>query len=129
MQRFFAQKWVRISLLHIGIGTLTIAVLAILSRLFGSACPLYAFFDVCCPYCGMTSAHLAALRLDFAAAMEYHPAFFAGLPFLWLLFHKQLFKKKWAHVLWWVLTLALGLILMGTYVARVIIIGGFNFFT
>ena len=47
MQRFFAHKWVRISLLHIGIGTLTIAVLAILSRLFGGGGNFVALIIKC----------------------------------------------------------------------------------
>jgi hypothetical protein len=76
----------------------------------------------------MTRAHLAALRLDFAAAFSTHPAFFAGIPFLWMLFHQQLFQKKQLRVLWWVLVSVLGALILGTYVARVITTGGFDFF-
>ena len=128
MKRFFAKRWVRVCLVHLALLALLAAAIALLSRIFGSTCPTYTLFSVCCPFCGMTRAHLAALRLDFAAAFSYHPAFYAGLPFLWLLIHQHLFEKKWQSVLWWVLTSVLGALLLGTYVARVIIHGGFDFF-
>jgi hypothetical protein len=122
------KPWVKVALTHVGIIGAIAVILALLSLAFGSACPTYAIFGICCPFCGMTRAHLAALRLDFAAAFAYHPAFFAGVPFLWMLFHKGLFQKKWALVLWWVLSIGLGALLLGTYMARVIIHGGFDFF-
>ena len=128
MRDFFAKKYVQVILLHVGIFAVAVGLVALLSWIFESACPTYAIFGICCPFCGMTRAHLAALRLDFAAAFAYHPAFFAGIPFLWMLFHKGLFEKKWLQVLWWVLTVGLGALLLGTYIARVIITGGFDFF-
>ncbi len=128
MKRFLAKKWVRLCLMHAGLLAALAVVLALSSWKFGSACPTYALFSLCCPFCGMTRAHLAALRLDFAAAFSYHPAFFAGVPFLWLLFHEQLCRKKWQIVLWRVMTIALGVLLLGTYIARVIMTGGFDFF-
>jgi hypothetical protein len=128
MRDFFAKKYVQVILLHVGILAVVSVLFTLLSWAFDSACPTYAIFGICCPFCGMTRAHLAALRLDFAAAFAYHPAFFAGVPFLWMLFHKGLFQKKWALVLWWVLSIGLGALLLGTYMARVIIHGGFDFF-
>ena len=128
MKHFFAKKYVQMILLHVGILAGAVVWVTLLSRIFGSACPTYAILGICCPFCGMTRAHFAALRLDFAAAFACHPAFFAGIPFLWMLFHRQLFQKKWLQVLWWVLTLTLGALLLGTYVARVIAHGGFDFF-
>ena len=122
------KPWVKVALTHVGIIGALAVILALLSLAFDSACPTYAIFGICCPFCGMTRAHLAALRLDFAAAFAYHPAFFAGVPFLWILFHKGLFQKKWAVVRWWVLSIGLGALLLGTYMARVIIHGGFDFF-
>ena len=35
-----------------------------------------------CPGCGMTRAHLAALRLDFQAAFYYHPLWFLPVPLM-----------------------------------------------
>ena len=128
MKRFLAKRWVRVCLAHLALISLILALVALASYLFGSACPTYALFSFCCPFCGMTRAHLAALRLDFAAAFSYHPAFFAGLPFLWLLIHKGIFEKKWQKVLWWVLISVLGALILSTYVARVITTGGFDFF-
>ena len=128
MKRFFAKKWVQICLIHAALLACIAGLLALISLIFGSTCPTYALFSVCCPFCGMTRAHLAALRLDFASAFSYHPAFFAGIPFLWCLIHKHLLERKWQNVLWWVLTIALGALLLGTYIARVIICGGFDFF-
>lgn len=128
MKRFFAQEWVKICLMHAALLAFIAALLALISRIFGSTCPTYALFDVCCPFCGMTRAHLAALRLDFAAAFYYHPAFLAGVPFLWLLCHRVFFGKQWTRVLWWILISLLGAALLVTYVARVILHGGFDFF-
>ena len=122
------KPWVKVALTHICIIGAVAGILMLLSWAFGSACPLYAIFGICCPFCGMTRAHLAALRLDFAAAFTYHPAFFTGIPFLWMLCHKGLFEKKWAVRLWWMLTVVMGAALLGTYVARVILHGGFDFF-
>lgn len=128
MKRFFSQRWAQLILMHLGLCAAVAAAIALISWIFGSFCPAYALFDVCCPFCGMTRAHLAALRLDFAAAFSYHPVFFIGLPFLWLLAHEQLFQKKWHKVLWWVTTSLMIALLLGTYIARVITTGGFDFF-
>lgn len=128
MKRFFALPWVRTALLHLGVLGLLAAVIAVLSLLFDSACPTYAIFGICCPFCGMTRAHLALLRLDFAAAFAYHPVFFTGVPFLWIICHESLFQKPWQKVLWWVLTALMIALLLGTYVVRIVSTGGFDFF-
>ncbi len=47
------------------------AVLALLDV----TCPIKWLTGVSCPGCGMTRALLAALRLDFASAVHYHPLF------------------------------------------------------
>jgi len=43
-------------------------------------CPIRYFLKIPCPGCGITRAHLAALRLDFKKALGYHPLFFAVAP-------------------------------------------------
>ncbi len=127
MKRFFSQKWVRLTLTHVLlVGSIT-AILTALSLLFGHACPTYLIFGICCPFCGMTRAHLSALQLDFASALAYHPVFFTGLPFLWVLVHQHLFQKKWQRVLWWILVCLLGAMLGVTYIVRVCTLG-FDFF-
>ena len=128
MKRFFALPWVRMLLMHVGLLAILSVVIGLLSRIFGSACPTYAIFGICCPFCGMTRAHLAALRLDFAAAFSYHPVFFVGVPFLWVIFHESLFRTPKRKVLWYVQVALLAVLLLGVYVFRVISSGGFDFF-
>ncbi len=41
----------------------------------GGTCPIKWLTGLSCPGCGMTRATLAALRLDFGAAVHYHPLF------------------------------------------------------
>lgn len=38
-------------------------------------CPFKLFLHIECPGCGMTRAILAALRLEFRTAFQYHPLF------------------------------------------------------
>ena len=128
MKRFFTLPWVRMALLHLGVIGVLVATVTLLSWLFGSACPTYAIFRICCPFCGMTRAHLAALHLDFAAAFSYHPVFFTGIPFLWVIFHESLFASPKKKVLWYVLVALLTALLLGVYVFRVITAGSFDFF-
>ncbi len=127
MKQFFSKKWVQVTLIHVAVIGIVAAILITLSLLFGHACPTYLIFGICCPFCGMTRAHLAALQLDFASAFAYHPAFLAGLPFLWVLVHHQLFQKKWQRVLWWILVALLGTALGVTYIVRICTLG-FDFF-
>lgn len=55
------------------IGVLFIAWLAL--YLLDIGCVFRLMTGIPCPGCGMTRAWLAALRLDFAAAIAYHPLF------------------------------------------------------
>ena len=54
-------------------GAVCIALIAVLSRIFG--CPIRLLTGVSCAGCGMTRAWLCALRLDFRQAFYYHPLF------------------------------------------------------
>ncbi len=61
------------------------AVLAGLLLLCGAAgmilgCPIKRIFAVPCPGCGMTRACLSLLKLDFAAALHWHPLCFLVPP-------------------------------------------------
>ena len=72
-----------------------IALIAVaLNLIFGHSCPTRLILRFECPFCGMTRAHLAALRFDFAAAMAHHSLFFLGLPYIYLITHDELFKGK-----------------------------------
>lgn len=64
-----------------------------------TACPIKFFTGVSCPGCGMTRAMLAALRLDFGAALQYHPLFWAVLPVLIAVVLLRRHKKARAGVL------------------------------
>lgn len=64
------------------IGVLFVAWLAL--YLLDIGCVFRLMTGIPCPGCGMTRAWLAALRLDFAAAIAYHPLFWA-VPIAFLL--------------------------------------------
>lgn len=88
--------------------------------ILGVNCPIKFFFKFDCPFCGMTRAHLAALRFDFKTAFEYHPLFFLGVPYIFLLIHNELFKGKWKlpyNICIWTLT---GMFLI-CYIIRLIL--------
>lgn len=57
------------------IGVLFVAWLAL--YLLDIGCVFRLMTGIPCPGCGMTRAWLAALRLDFAAAIAYHPLFWS----------------------------------------------------
>ncbi len=48
-------------------------------------CVFHYFLHIPCPGCGMTRAWLAAFRLDFQTAFEFHPMFWS-LPVLYAYF-------------------------------------------
>ena len=51
-------------LLHvILIGTI-VGSLTVINFIFGGVCPLRMIFGIPCPFCGMTRAHLAFLKLN-----------------------------------------------------------------
>ena len=71
-----------------------IVIYSLILRLFGSTCIILSIFGVRCPGCGLTRAVLSLLRLDFAAAVDYHPLVFTlPLLFLYFLFDGRLFSK------------------------------------
>lgn len=55
---------------------LWVAAYPLFLELTGIGCPIRYVFGVQCPGCGMTRALLCALRLDFASAFAFHPAWF-----------------------------------------------------
>ena len=74
----------------------------------------------------MTRAHIAALRLDFASAFSYNPAFPLALPTLFLLAHEKLFPVK-AQKGVKITAYALFCVIVAVYIVRVCILG-FDFF-
>lgn len=52
-----------------------IIIFVLLSELTGLGCPFRVMLGITCAGCGMTRAYKALLRLDIAAAFNYHPLF------------------------------------------------------
>ena len=77
-----------------------LAIEVVIYFIFGVNCPTRLITSIECPFCGMTRAHLAALRLDFGAAFSYHPFFFIGVPYLLLLVNENLVYGKWKTPYW-----------------------------
>lgn len=68
---------------------------AALLYLSGIGCVFRFFLGITCPGCGMTRALLAALRLDFASAWNYHPMFWSvPILYLFFLFEEKLFRCR-----------------------------------
>lgn len=127
IRRIVKIRWLSVLLNHLVGLVVVLTPFTLSSILLGSACPFFMITDVCCPFCGMTRAHLAMLRLDFANAFYYHPLFFMALPWLWFLIHEKLMVKKWQQILRRVVV-ASGLIaLIAVYVVRLFLYGT-NFF-
>lgn len=62
---------------------LTYALLAAAAvLLLDVGCVFRRITGIPCPGCGMTRAHLAALRLDFRGAFYYHPLWFLPVPLI-----------------------------------------------
>lgn len=111
---------------HVGCGAVVVVIFYLLSKHFGSICPTYRFLGICCPFCGMTRAHLAAMQFDFSTAMYYNPAFFLGVPCIFFMLHEKLFAPKYDLHRKIVAGVLLGII-VAVYIARVCT-EGFDFF-
>lgn len=98
-------------------GTVAAAVV-LMNLIFGYSCPTKLFLRLDCPFCGMTRAHLAALRLDFKGAMEYHSLFFLGVPYIYLVTHDELFKGK-AKKAYYALVISLTALFIIRYVINI----------
>ena len=54
---------------------LVIGAAVLVYKVLGIGCPIRFVTGISCPGCGLTSAWLAALHLQFDVAMAYHPLF------------------------------------------------------
>lgn len=126
MKQYSKKEFLIIMLKHLGFGSAIILILYFLSKYFGSFCPIYRIFGICCPFCGMTRAHFAALRLDFSTALYYNPVFFLALPCLFFIAHGKLFAPKYEKFRKITAGILLGII-VAVYIVRVCIYG-FDFF-
>ena len=126
MKKYSMKEFLIIMLKHVGAGAAMVVVFYFLSRFFGSICPTYRIFGICCPFCGMTRAHLAAMRLDFSQALYYNPVFFLGLPCIFFMVHDKLFAPKYEKLRKTLAGVLLGII-VAVYIVRVCLYG-FDFF-
>lgn len=126
MKKYSKKEFLIIMLKHVGAGMAVLVIFYFLSKFFGSICPTYRIFGICCPFCGMTRAHLAALRLDFSTALYYNPVFYLGLPCIFFMVHDKLFAPKYEKFRKIMAGILLGII-VAVYIARVCMYG-FDFF-
>jgi hypothetical protein len=126
MKKYTKKELLILALKHIGGGAAIVVIFYFLSKYFGSICPTYRFLGICCPFCGMTRAHLAALRFDFSTALYYNPVFFLGLPCIFFMAHEKLFAPKYDKFRKIMAGILLGII-VAVYIVRVCMYG-FDFF-
>ena len=126
MRKYSKKEFLIIMAKHVGVGGAALVMFYIFSKLFGSICPTYRFLGICCPFCGMTRAHLAALKLDFSQALYYNPVFFLGVPCIFFMVHEKLFAPKYDKMRKIIAGILLGII-VAVYIVRVCIYG-FDFF-
>ena len=126
MKKYTKREFLIIMAKHFGCGAFIVVIFYLLSKYFGSICPTYRFLGICCPFCGMTRAHLAAMRFDFSTATYYNPVFFLGVPCIFFMLHEKLFAPKYDLHRKIVAGVLLGII-VAVYIARVCT-EGFDFF-
>ena len=101
-----------------------VALILMIAVDVGVGCVIRRYIGIPCPGCGLTRAWFSALRLDFAAALRYHPMFWSvPVFFLFVLFDGRLLKcDRWNNLLLYGLVAAY----VGCYVARLFsFLGGF----
>ncbi|MBQ1196020.1 MAG: DUF2752 domain-containing protein [Clostridia bacterium] len=126
MKKYTKREFLIIMAKHAGCGVAVVVIFYLLSKFFGSICPTYRFLGICCPFCGMTRAHLAAMKLDFSTAMYYNPAFFLGVPCIFFMVHEKLFAPRFDKHRKIAAGVLLGII-CAVYIVRVCLYG-FDFF-
>lgn len=65
--------------------------------LFVYRCPIFYFFHIPCPGCGITRAYFSAFSLDFKSAFGYHPLFFTVAPTILYIAHRNVIKKRFSN--------------------------------
>lgn len=72
-----------------------LACIGVLLLLIFIGCPLYRFFGITCPCCGVTRAWLAFLGGDPESAFRYHLFFLIIPPVLLLFLYYEQIPAKW----------------------------------
>ena len=116
-ETFFGTDRAKLKKIILRNGILIVALLCIytvFNLITHQGCPIRWILHIPCPFCGMTRAHLAAFRLDFATAFSYHPLFPLGIPYLLLLFSEDMFSGKW-NKLYYISVIAMTVIFVARY--------------
>ncbi len=95
-------------------------LLAVLILFLDLGCIFRKVTGIPCPGCGMTRAHLAALRLDFPSAFFYHPLWFLPIPLaaVQLFFPGGIFReRKWNNAL----AVLLLILVLAVYAVRMVL--------
>ncbi len=95
-------------------------LLAVLILFLDLGCIFRKVTGIPCPGCGMTRAHLAALRLDFQSAFFYHPLWFLPIPLaaVQLFFPGGIFReRKWNNAL----AVLLLILVLAVYAVRMVL--------
>lgn len=95
-------------------------LLAVLILFLDLGCIFRKVTGIPCPGCGMTRAHLAALRLDFQSAFFYHPLWFLPIPLaaVQLFFPRGIFReRKWNNAL----AVLLLILVLAVYAVRMVL--------
>lgn len=83
-------------------------------------CPLYYFYHIPCPGCGITRAHIAAMQFDFKKAFEYHPMFFIVIPTTHYIVHRDKIKYKLNKRVEILLAVIILVVFIATYIFRLL---------
>lgn len=82
-------------------------------------CPIYYFFHIPCPGCGITRAYLAVLSLDIDGAFHYHPLFFTVGPTILYVAHRNVMKKKFSYKVEKIYLAVLCVLFLIVYIIRI----------
>ena len=94
---------------------------ACVTLIFFWGCPIKRITGFPCPGCGMTRAHLSALRLDFKRAFYWHPLWFLAIPMLGVSIFRPggIFKSRRADNILWI---SLAVLFLGVYILRMVLL-------
>lgn len=71
-----------------------VVLLYVVMELLGITCPIRFLTGISCAGCGMSRAWLSLLRLDFAAAVQFHPLFWLPVPAAALLLFRRRLPRR-----------------------------------
>ena len=97
-----------------------VVLIAVLFVAFVYKCPFQYLFRIPCPGCGITRAYLSLLRLDFRAAFEYHPLFFAVAPMVLYVAHRNVLKRRLSGKTETIILIVILVLFIAVYIYRLL---------